>query len=99
MEWIYFSSFAAVFLIVFGTGLIIFSIIRRRRRQPLFSGRFSGINHYCFDREMTHILDLFERNRETLIRNERLYFKNIISKCDRMLSVSECDLHRKVVCC
>ncbi|XP_037046460.1 uncharacterized protein LOC119081546 isoform X5 [Bradysia coprophila] len=38
MEWLYFVSFGAVFLIVFGTSLIVFSIIRRRRRQPaLFS--------------------------------------------------------------
>lgn len=39
MEWIYFTSFGAVFFIVFGTILIVFSIIKRRRRpQPIFSG-------------------------------------------------------------
>ncbi|KAJ6642783.1 hypothetical protein Bhyg_07737 [Pseudolycoriella hygida] len=37
MEWMFFTSFGAVFLIVFGSSLIVFCIIKSRRRQPLFS--------------------------------------------------------------
>lgn len=42
MEWILFTSFAIVFLVILAIGSIGMGILKRVRRRPLFSGKMEN---------------------------------------------------------
>lgn len=68
MEWMIFGSFAIAFLITFAISFIALSIIKRRRRAALFSGKIDQIvDHYDFQNEIGKFI-IYWSNHKTRIK-------------------------------